>query len=587
MINRTDFRDRLGAQLVGFKAMQVASNGDMFIAGDSAVSTGFAEIGRFGSAGATSDANLSALSISAGTLAPAFSAGQQSYTASVGNGVTQMTVTPTVAQSGATVRVNGTLVTSGTASAAINLITGLNDISVVVTAQDGVTTKSYLITVTRDVCPTCPAPWVSVEAVGTVDAPFVSMARNSSDQVFGIWIKGSQANAEYKLIRYDNPGPSATWTTVGSFTRAQIPTVDTVSGQVSLAIDGTGRFHVALRGSIGSGSTSERGVWYATSPTGASGSWSFTKLETFTDPNGFKNTADAQIKTDPSNRPHIVYVYSDANGARIEKLRLLSFNGTAWAGTDVYSNTGSNEVSDPDLDIDSAGRIHIVFEAETNGAGTDGSLMYVNNVSGAFPAPTVLAAGATSQDQGRSISMLLDAADKVHVVRSNYLNQLFYHHNVGGSFTSTQINGNLVGRVEADSLSLNDFGDLFLAHFDTTRVELRYAYLPGATGSSWFTGLLYRGNAATANVFAGALTNYRYGLALFDHRPTGPSGNQQLWAATQEMPRPEIVVEQPAGTDIADGGSKSFGNVNLGQHQPDVHDPEHRSGSAQRRSNQH
>ncbi|PWK13487.1 cadherin-like beta sandwich domain-containing protein [Tumebacillus permanentifrigoris] len=97
---------------------------------------------------ASTNANLSSLTLSAGTLSPAFAAGTTSYTASVGNGVSSVAVTPTVADSTATVKVNGSAATSGSASA-IPLNVGSNTITVLVTAQDGSTTKSYTVTVTR------------------------------------------------------------------------------------------------------------------------------------------------------------------------------------------------------------------------------------------------------------------------------------------------------------------------------------------------------------------------------------------------------------------------------------------------------
>jgi gliding motility-associated-like protein len=45
--------------------------------------------------------------------------------------------------------VNGTVVVSGTPSGAIALSVGSNTVTVVCTAQDGVTTKTYTVTVTR------------------------------------------------------------------------------------------------------------------------------------------------------------------------------------------------------------------------------------------------------------------------------------------------------------------------------------------------------------------------------------------------------------------------------------------------------
>jgi len=97
----------------------------------------------------STDATLSNLSVSAGTLSPTFAAGTTSYTLSVANTVTALTLTPAVNTSGATVTVAGTTVTSGSASASQALAVGTNAISVVVTAADGSTTETYTVTATR------------------------------------------------------------------------------------------------------------------------------------------------------------------------------------------------------------------------------------------------------------------------------------------------------------------------------------------------------------------------------------------------------------------------------------------------------
>ena len=83
-----------------------------------------------------------------------FAASTTSYTANVANSVTYMKITPTVAQSGASVEVGKqgqtlATVSSGTASAAIALSEGANAITVKVTASDGQTTGTYTVTVTR------------------------------------------------------------------------------------------------------------------------------------------------------------------------------------------------------------------------------------------------------------------------------------------------------------------------------------------------------------------------------------------------------------------------------------------------------
>lgn len=101
------------------------------------------------SATASSNAALAGLSLSAGTLSPAFSSDTLGYTASVANASASLTVTPTAADSGASIRVNGSTVASGGTSAALALAVGSNTLSVVVTAADGSTTRTYTLVVTR------------------------------------------------------------------------------------------------------------------------------------------------------------------------------------------------------------------------------------------------------------------------------------------------------------------------------------------------------------------------------------------------------------------------------------------------------
>lgn len=98
---------------------------------------------------ASNDATLSALTIGSGNLSPAFSAAVTNYTAAVSSSTTTLQITPTVNTPPATVTVNGTPVTSGAASQSITLITGLNNITIVVTAADATSTTTYRLGVTR------------------------------------------------------------------------------------------------------------------------------------------------------------------------------------------------------------------------------------------------------------------------------------------------------------------------------------------------------------------------------------------------------------------------------------------------------
>jgi gliding motility-associated-like protein len=98
---------------------------------------------------ASPNANLANLVISSGTLSPVFAQGTTTYTASVGNGVTSVTITPTTADPTSSVKVNGVTVTSGNASGSISLAVGANTITTIVTAQNGTTTVTYTVVVTR------------------------------------------------------------------------------------------------------------------------------------------------------------------------------------------------------------------------------------------------------------------------------------------------------------------------------------------------------------------------------------------------------------------------------------------------------
>ena len=89
------------------------------------------------------DATLAALSLSSGVLSPAFDPATTGYTASVANGVGSVVVSATPENPAATFTVNGDTDTS------VDLVVGENVIEVTVTAEDGVATEAYTVTVTR------------------------------------------------------------------------------------------------------------------------------------------------------------------------------------------------------------------------------------------------------------------------------------------------------------------------------------------------------------------------------------------------------------------------------------------------------
>ncbi|PKE29589.1 autotransporter domain-containing protein [Rahnella sp. AA] len=132
---------------------------------------------------ASTDASLSALSASQGSLSPAFSSGTSSYNVVVANSVTRISLTPTTRNNTATVTVNGVSVTSGSASGAVALSEGNNTLSVVVTAGDGTTTSAYTVVVQRS----------GLAPVAGSDS--TSVAFNSSNNAITLPLSGGTATS--------------------------------------------------------------------------------------------------------------------------------------------------------------------------------------------------------------------------------------------------------------------------------------------------------------------------------------------------------------------------------------------------------
>ena len=103
----------------------------------------------------STNATLSALTLSDGTLDPAFASDTYAYTADVANSVDTITVTPMTSNDSATVAYldeNDAEITDAdgnTEGQQVDLAVGANTINVKVTAEDAMTTETYTVVVTR------------------------------------------------------------------------------------------------------------------------------------------------------------------------------------------------------------------------------------------------------------------------------------------------------------------------------------------------------------------------------------------------------------------------------------------------------
>ena len=123
----------------------------------------------------SSDASLSALTVDVGTLTPDFSPDTEAYTVSVPSGTTSVTVSATATHPNASVSGDG----------AVDVSSGSGTATIVVTAEDGVTTRTYTVDIT-------------VESVVTADITFI--VDDSQGQTYtGFALKGSwnTATGEY------------------------------------------------------------------------------------------------------------------------------------------------------------------------------------------------------------------------------------------------------------------------------------------------------------------------------------------------------------------------------------------------------
>jgi hypothetical protein len=194
----------------------------------------------------SSDANLNWLTLSHGALNPNFSSGTTSYTANVANAVSSITITPSTSQANAAVavRVNGgtfASVSNGNASGALSLKVGANTVEVRVTAQDGVTQKTYTVTVNRLIPPTVTAPTATnITATGATLGGNVTSDGGSTITERGIVIATTATNVD-PVINGTGVTKIPTTGTTGIFTLAVIQmTPETGYSYKAYAINGGG-----------------------------------------------------------------------------------------------------------------------------------------------------------------------------------------------------------------------------------------------------------------------------------------------------------------------------------------------------------
>jgi hypothetical protein len=141
-------------------------------------------------------AYLTSLALKSGTnsydLNPAFSKTQGAYTATVPYGATTVTVTPVAEGTTSTIKVNGTLVASGSASAPISMNVGVNPVITVESSLPLGTKQTYTIAVTR--ADSVLLTQVVVTPVGRGAGPAVTVPMNATDVTYSAAVAGNTSN---------------------------------------------------------------------------------------------------------------------------------------------------------------------------------------------------------------------------------------------------------------------------------------------------------------------------------------------------------------------------------------------------------
>ena len=199
------------------------------------------------SRGVSNDADLSALSVGGVTLSPAFAAGTYAYTGVVAAAATEVTIAATAAHDGATVVVTPAEqpANAGSSGHQVTLEAAATRILVAVTAEDGATTRTYVVTLGRPAT-NQDATLSDLEIVDVrlnpvfVHSIYSYEAKVAHDTArVTVWAAPANVAAEVNVIPADaDPDTAGHQVDLSPVTAGGGPT-DTVIGVVVTSVDGT------------------------------------------------------------------------------------------------------------------------------------------------------------------------------------------------------------------------------------------------------------------------------------------------------------------------------------------------------------
>ncbi|MBO6517586.1 MAG: hypothetical protein JJ975_13650, partial [Bacteroidia bacterium] len=370
--------------------------------------------------------------------------------------------------------------------------------------------------------------------------PFSSTTSAPNGDIYMFWRDGSGTGAVFKLLRWTG----SAWTSVGSFNMTTVASslnFNSASDYVSLAIDGSGNYHVVFGASkTGSCCSQPRGFAYGYSSNGTS--WTFETIISYTDPSGWKNIYDPSVRVDKNGIPHVAGQFTNSNnsvsfmGSTYNRLYTVKYfkrtaapgtSGTWGERTPYHQGGASNEVGSVSFDLDTSGLAHFAFTAETNGSGLDPSLFYVFDSTGTvFSKPKKLIAGNGSSSpytyeyEGIGNQLEIDpTTNKVYIVSTNYQGRLKMTTNASGSFSTSVVNS--AASSYRGGFNITSGGAKFIGAY----IGSGFQSIIQTSGSSSWTVSSGSINAGGGGYFPSAhMNNSGTIMFVYDRPPSGSCG---------------------------------------------------------------
>lgn len=218
------------------------------------------------------------------------------------------------------------------------------------------------------------------------------------------------------------------------------------SGPSDIAVDSNENIHAAFLFYQGSGTTSYRGVKYGVYK---NGSWTFQNVEAYSDPYGWKNMYSPSVAVDSQGKAHIAYLFNDANDPRKYEIHYATNQSGTWVVKTIASGTSAtDEVKEPQIEVDKNDTIHITYVKEDNQNTYYGNYYYTHKktTDSTFPAAEKVTDAVADQKNYNYTPFTVDANGNIYFsyYTGNYYTEFtpfvtYFQTNQSGTWKKEQV----------------------------------------------------------------------------------------------------------------------------------------------------